>query len=227
MWSIQITTKQKLLQIHMKNKRHKRVLRLLQPDQRQKQNHKKREPVDLPSIIPMHERKWIDIEPSEQNLASYDLSKKVINLLRHNQKLHREKVGAVEFYRIKFHLRNQFSQVQDWSDERWKACLAAGGGSKRRSQYCSDNSGTILYLRALEGHSGRNLIDPTLQDNVVIRSGIFHYIYHIGCAFNLHSIINNGLISFFLSISSVSTEQGQLYVKNLRAIKIDRENLRF
>ena len=33
-----------------------------------------------------------------------------------------------------------------------------------------------------------------LQDNVLIESGIFHYIYHIGCAFNLHSIINNGLI---------------------------------
>ena len=31
---------------------------------------------------------------------------------------------------------------------------------------------------------------------------------------------------FFLSISSVSTEQWQLYAKNLRAIKIDRENLR-
>ena len=45
-----------------------------------------------------------------------------------------------------------------------------------------------------QGHSGNNLIDPTLQDNVVIGSGIFHYIYHIGCAFNLHSIINNGLI---------------------------------
>ena len=52
----------------------------------------------------------------------------------------------------------------------------------------------ILYLRALQGHSGSNLIDPTLQDNVVIGTGIFHYIYHIGCAFNLHSIINNGLI---------------------------------
>ena len=37
-------------------------------------------------------------------------------------------------------------------------------------------------------------IDPTLQDNVVIGTGIFHYIYHIGCAFNLHSIINDGLI---------------------------------
>ena len=33
---------------------------------------------------------------------------------------------------------------------------------KRRYQYCSDNSETILYLRALQGHSGHNLIDPTL-----------------------------------------------------------------
>ena len=28
----------------------------------------------------------------------------------------------------------------------------------------------------------------------MIESGIFHYIYHVGCAFNLHSIISNGLI---------------------------------
>ena len=29
---------------------------------------------------------------------------------------------------------------------------------------------------------------------LIIQRGIFHHIYHIGCAFNLHSIINNGLI---------------------------------
>ena len=28
----------------------------------------------------------------------------------------------------------------------------------------------------------------------MIPSGFFQYIYHIGCAFNLHSIINSGLI---------------------------------
>ena len=78
-------------------------------------------------------------------------------------------------------------------ERRW-IDIAAGGGSKRRYQYCSDDSGRIRHLRALQGHSGSNLIDPTLQDNVVIGTGIFHYIYHIGCAFNLHSIINNGLI---------------------------------
>ena len=72
--------------------------------------------------------------------------------------------------------------------------MAAGGGSKRRYQYCSDNSGRILYLGALQGHSGRNLIDPTLQDNVLIGTGIFPYTYHVGCTFNLYSIVNNGLV---------------------------------
>ena len=153
-----------------------------------------RELVGTTATIPMHERRWIDIEPSEQNLASYDLSKKVISLLRHNQTLQREDDGAIEFYKIKLYLRNHHSQIQVRSDDRWKACLAAGGGSKRRYQYGSDDSGRILYFRALQGHCGSNLIDPTLQDNVVIGTGIFHYIYHIGCAFNLHSIINNGLI---------------------------------
>ena len=72
--------------------------------------------------------------------------------------------------------------------------MAGGGGNKKIYRYCTDSSGIILYLRALQGHSGRNLIDPTLQDNVVIPSDFFQYIYHVGCAINLHSIINSGLI---------------------------------
>ena len=154
----------------------------------------RREPVDLPSIIPMNERKWIDIEPGDSSLSAYEISKKVIDLLRHSQIVQRENDGAVQFWRIKNYLQNQFPQVPYWSDDRWKACLAAGGGPKRRYQYCTDISGTIICLRALQGHSGRNLIDPLLQDNLVIQSGFFQHIYHIGCAFNLHSIINNGLI---------------------------------
>ena len=91
-----------------------------------------RELVGTTATIPIHERRWIDIEPSKQDLSSYDLSKKVINLLRLNQTLQLEEDGAIEFCKIKFHLRNHHSQVQHWSDDRWKACLAAGGGSKRR-----------------------------------------------------------------------------------------------
>ena len=129
---------------------------------------------------------------------------------RHTQIVQRKDDGAVQFWRIKNYLQNQFPQTQYWSDDRWKVCLAAGGGAKRRYQYCTDISGIIIYFRALQGHSGRNLIDLSLQDNVVIQRVFFQHIYHTGCAFNIHSI-NNGLIRegqnpskrqtvFFLSI---------------------------
>ena len=137
------------------------------------------------ATIPIHQRRWIDIEPSKQDLASYDLSKKVINLLRHNQTLQPEEDGAIEFCKIKFHLRNHHSQIQNWSDDRWKGCLVAGGGFKRRYQNCSDNLGTIVYLRALQGHSGNSLIDPTLQDNVLIGTGIFPL--HLSCWVHIQS----------------------------------------
>ena len=32
------------------------------------------------------------------------------------------------------------------------------------------------------------------RDNVLIGTGIFPHIYHVGCTFNLHFIINNGLV---------------------------------
>ena len=154
-----------------------------------------REPAGSSSrIISMERRNWIYIEPGKYSLSEYEVSKKVVHLLRHSQKVHREEDGTVHFWRLKEHFQSQFPQIPYWSDDRWKACLAAGGGSKRRYQYCLDISGIIVYLRALQGHSGRNLIDPSLQDNVVIPSGFFQHIYHMGCAFNLHSIINSGLI---------------------------------
>ena len=145
------------------------------------------------TTFPLSERTWIDIEPSKQDLESYDLSKKVINLLRHNQKFTSRRRWSNSILQKKFHLRDHHPQIQNWSDDRWIACLAAGGGSKRRYQYCSDNLGSIIYLRALQGHSGSNLIDPALQDNVLIGPGIFPYIYHVGSNFNLHSIVSNGL----------------------------------
>ena len=71
----------------------------------------RREPVDVPSIIPMNERKWIDIEPGESSFSAYEISKKVINLLRHSQTIQREDDGAVQFWRIKNFLQNQFPQA--------------------------------------------------------------------------------------------------------------------
>ena len=79
--------------------------------------------------------------------------------------------------------------------KKWKSTMARGGGNKTRFQYCTDPSGhEILFLRALQGHSGSNLVDLSLQDNVLIPNDFFEYINHFGCPINVHSIMNLGLI---------------------------------
>ena len=118
---------------------------------------RKREAVEIPSTIPMNERKRIDIEPEESSLSAYEVSKKVINILRHSQTVQREEDGAVQFWRIKNFLQNQFPQIPYSSVDRWKACLAAGGGPKRRFQYCTDDSGKLFISELFN-----NIQDATL-----------------------------------------------------------------
>ena len=146
-----------------------------------------------PRTIPSGKRIWTDVEPGAYSLSDYEVSKKVMYLLRHGNQVHREDDGAVQFWRIKDNLQKHFPYCPHWSDDKCKKSMA-GRGNKKRYQYCTDSSRIIVCLRALQGHSGRNLFDPTLQDNVVILSNFFQYIYHVGCAINLHSIMNSGLI---------------------------------
>ena len=62
----------------------------------------RREPADSSSgIIPMYRRTWIDIERGKHFLSAYEVSKKVIHLLRHSHKVHREGDGAVHFWKGK------------------------------------------------------------------------------------------------------------------------------
>ena len=53
---------------------------------------------------------------------------------------------------------------------------------EKRFHYRADSSGTILYFRGFQGHSGRNFIDPSIQDNLLIPENFFEYICHVGCA---------------------------------------------
>ena len=118
---------------------------------------------------------------------------------------------------------------QHWSDEMWKSTMAKGGGNKNIFQCCTDPSGQeILDLRALQGHSGHNLIDPSLQDNVLIPNDFIEYIYHIGYAITLHSIMNSGLIPggqnlskrqavFFTSVDPTNKEHRDPDVIDLEA----------
>ena len=109
--------------------------------------------------------------------------------------------------------------------------MAGGGGNKKRFQYSTDPSGQeILYLRTLQGHSGRNPIDPSLQDNVLSLNNFFEYIYHIGCAVSLHSItkirIDTGRTNFeqktvfFTSVDPLNKEHKDPDVIDLEAPRL-------
>ena len=53
---------------------------------------------------------------------------------------------------------------------------------QKRFQCCLDPNlieETILYIRAIQGHSGGTKVDPTLQDNVMIPNDFVEYIYHV------------------------------------------------
>ena len=140
-------------------------------------------------------RNWIDIEPGKYSFSDYEVSKKVTYLpssfktsasrRRMEQFISGE---SKKIFRVNSHslfIGLTVGRKHAWQEEE---------EIRERFQYCTDASGTIVYFRALQGHSGRNLICPLLQDNVIIQSNFFQHIYHVGCAFNLHSIINSGLI---------------------------------
>ena len=63
---------------------------------------------------------------------------------------------------------------------------------------------------------GRNPIDPLLQDNVLFRTISSSTFYHIGCAVNLHSITNSGLIPGGQTFKQGKTD-GTLYSRESHA----------
>ena len=85
----------------------------------------------FPRTIPIGKRIWTDVEPGEYSLSDYDISKKLIHLLRHNKQVHREDDGAVQFWRIKENLQKHFPYCHHWSDCKWKKSMAGGGGNKK------------------------------------------------------------------------------------------------
>ena len=147
------------------------------------------------------ERKWIDIETQR----SHDqkccwVSKASTRLLRHDQTVPRGSDGAIHYSDIIEECRRKkFDDASQWSLEEWILTLAKGGGAQKKVsillEFLNSSSNQCLHLREIQGHSGENAIDPTLQDNVLLPKGFTEYIYHVGNASVFNSTIRrNGLI---------------------------------
>ena len=145
----------------------------------------RREPAgSSPRTVPVEKRTWTDVEPGKYSFSDHEVSNKLIHLLRHGQHVHREDDGAVQFWRIKENLQKYFLYCP------WQ--------SRRRRKQEKDTS-TVLILQE---HLRISELFKDIQDAILlillcrtlfIPNNFFQYIYHVGCAINLHSIINSGL----------------------------------
>ena len=164
---------------------------LLQADHRPKAKPQRRTFASSSTrTIPTGERTWTDIEPQKYSPSDYPMSKKLINLLRHGS-LPRDNDGAIELPWLKEYLQYHFVFCHHWSDEKWKSSMAGGGHKKIFSVlYWFFRSSSVPPKLSKVFQDAILLI---LQDTVVIPDDFFQYIYHVGCAINLHSIINSGL----------------------------------
>ena len=115
-----------------------------------------REYASMTIPVSYHERKWMDVEPRRFDKSCLEVSKLIIKLLRHDSSVPREEDGAVKFQDMASIFRSEFTFSSHWSIRTWLSFLQRGGGVKKRFQYCVNPSSpeTLLYLRAIQGHSG-------------------------------------------------------------------------
>ena len=91
----------------------------------------------------------------------------------------------------------------------------------KRFQYCLNphSSKLFVYFRAIQGHSGNNLVDPTVQDNVLLLEVFTEYIFHVGNVSEIYSLVNSGMITggkglegerqsvFFITVNPMDNDQ--------------------
>ena len=126
----------------------------------------------------------------------FAVSKFMIRLLGHDKNVPREDDGAVRFDKIMDEFKAKFDGTSRWPVNAWITFLAKGGGPKKRFQYClnPNSSKHFLYYRAIQGHSGGNVVDPAMQDNILLPDDFTEYIHHIGYVSEMYSITRSGLI---------------------------------
>ena len=155
-----------------------------------------------PSSIPMNPPSKTCIRISNgsgmtflRESLTWKVSNEVTKCSRHRE-LHRAVDGANVWCSLLPMLRREFETegAGVFSNSKWLS-LIHGGSDKHRFQYCLDSNENLMYIRAIQGHSGGALVDPELMNYVAIPLGWKEYLYHVGGSFAMHSIMQAGLVA--------------------------------
>ena len=119
-----------------------------------------------------------------------------MRLVRRYDQDERETDGAVHWNSMGPKLRKPFRKAggQQFSDSDWLQYIYEGS-NKTRFQYCQNSRNILLYIRAIQGHTGGNLIAPELMGHVAIPYKWKEFLFHRGCSFDVTLILRSGLIA--------------------------------
>ena len=106
----------------------------------------------------------------------------------------REFDGVAAWDKLLPYFQGFLGQMTNWDAQQRTTCIMTCT-SKVRFGYCLNQRGQIKYLRALQGHSGRVRLDPTLQNNVKIPYGWTDYINLGGSTWDYRSTVDAGLLA--------------------------------
>ena len=68
-------------------------------------------------------------------------------------------------------------------------------GNMTRFEYCENSQSSLIYIRAIQGHTGGNKIALELMGHVAIPYNRKELVFHRGYSFNIKSILETGLIA--------------------------------
>ena len=124
-------------------------------------------------VIPVGERKWNDILACQHfrgHTFEAEASKLVMRLARRHDQDERETAdGAVHWNSMGPKLRKASEKAggHKLSDPDWLQKIYKGS-NKTRFRYCKNSRDVLVYIRAIQGHTGGNVIAPELMGHVAI-----------------------------------------------------------
>ena len=123
-------------------------------------------------VIPIEERKWNDTHAFQhfrRHTFEAEVSKLVMRLVRRYDQDERETDGAVHWNSMCPKLRKAFEKAggHKLSDSDWLQKIYKGS-NKTRFWYCKNSRDVLLYICAIQGHTGGNVIAPELMSHVAI-----------------------------------------------------------
>ena len=92
------------------------------------------------------------------------ISRHLTKILRHGGR--HEADGTVRWDHVLTNMPSA-EQTQYWDKEEWIDALGRSA-EKPRIEYCEDQNGTIIYIRAVQGHSHGARINPTVFSSTKI-----------------------------------------------------------